>query len=164
MTAGLRQGGIFDSAVQVSYRPVIIAIPIFVLGFLAQFLFGVHSPPVTVGETRASAACCYLIVLGAMSFAYVVIDLLWPTHTLTMSAPPPPRGCRTPVVTVHILVQFADSGGDLPGRGSGRALMGGAIVTKESSTSTASGAYDQAVTRQDADGGVDRDGAGAGST
>lgn len=72
--AGLRQGGIFDSAVLVTGL-VIIAIPIFVLGFLAQFLFGVQLEiaPVTVGE-RASVGRLLLpgIVLGAMSFAYVV--------------------------------------------------------------------------------------------
>lgn len=58
--AGLRQGGIFDSAVLVTGL-VIIAIPIFVLGFLAQFLFGVSSKSRRSrwANGRASAACCY---------------------------------------------------------------------------------------------------------
>ena len=59
--AGLRQGGIFDATVLVT-RLIIIAVPIFVLGFLAQFLFGVRLgiAPVTVGEqSDASRACCY---------------------------------------------------------------------------------------------------------
>src|SRR6201987_3223303 len=49
--AGLRQGGIFDSTVLVTGL-IIIAIPIFVLGFLTQFVFGVRLgiAPVTVGE------------------------------------------------------------------------------------------------------------------
>src|SRR6202012_3621123 len=38
--AGLRQGGIFDGAVLI-VSLVLIAVPIFVLGFLAHFIFGV---------------------------------------------------------------------------------------------------------------------------
>src|ERR1700756_4969298 len=47
--AGLREGGVFDSTVLITGL-VIVAIPIFVLGFLAQFLFGVQLAiaPVTV--------------------------------------------------------------------------------------------------------------------
>src|SRR5262249_46497007 len=54
--SGLRQGGLFDSTVLITGL-IIIAIPIFVLGFLAQFVFGVRLgiAPVTVGE-RASFA------------------------------------------------------------------------------------------------------------
>ena len=58
--AGLRQGGIFDAAVLIASL-IIIAVPIFVLGFLAQFVFGVRLgiAPVTVGDQadiRAAAA------------------------------------------------------------------------------------------------------------
>ena len=54
--AGLRQGGIFDSTVLITGL-VIVAIPIFVLGFLAQFVFGVRLgiAPVTVGESATFA-------------------------------------------------------------------------------------------------------------
>lgn len=41
LIAGLRAGGLFDSTVLITGL-VIIAIPIFVLGFLAQFVFGVR--------------------------------------------------------------------------------------------------------------------------
>src|SRR5246500_4943101 len=49
--AGLRQGGIFDSAVLITSL-IVIAVPIFVLGFLAQFVFGVRLgvASVTVGD------------------------------------------------------------------------------------------------------------------
>src|SRR5579875_2368250 len=51
LIAGLRRGGIFDAGVLIASL-VIIAIPIFVLGFLAQFVFGVRLgiAPVTVGD------------------------------------------------------------------------------------------------------------------
>src|SRR6201992_2238779 len=74
VVAGLRSHGVFDSTVLITGL-VIIAIPIFVLGFLAQFVFGVRLgiAPVTVGE-RATFSRLLLpgIVLGAVSFAYVV--------------------------------------------------------------------------------------------
>ena len=49
--AGLRQGGFFDGAVLI-VSLIIIAVPIFVLGFLAQFVFGVRLgiAAVTVGD------------------------------------------------------------------------------------------------------------------
>ncbi|EUA24459.1 binding--dependent transport system inner membrane component family protein [Mycobacterium xenopi 3993] len=72
--AGLRQGGIFDAGVLIASL-VIIAVPIFVLGFVAQFVFGVRLgiAPVTVGD-QATFARLLLpgIVLGSVSFAYVV--------------------------------------------------------------------------------------------
>ena len=54
--AGLRRGGWFDASVLV-VSLVIIAIPIFVLGFLAQFVFGVRLgiAPVTVGDEATFA-------------------------------------------------------------------------------------------------------------
>ena len=74
MIAGLRQGGLFDATVLITSL-VIIAIPIFVLGFLTQFVFGVRLgiAPVTVGD-RATFGRLLLpgFVLGAVSFAYVV--------------------------------------------------------------------------------------------
>src|SRR3984893_7210759 len=72
--AGLRQGGVFDGAVLL-VSLVIIAVPIFVLGFLAQFVFGVRLgiAAVTVGDQPTFARLLLPgIVLGAASFAYVV--------------------------------------------------------------------------------------------
>ncbi|KZS66250.1 ABC transporter permease [Mycobacterium pseudokansasii] len=154
--AGLRQGGLFDATVLITGL-VIIAVPIFVLGFLAQFLFGVKLglAPVTVGG-RATLGRLLLpgIVLGAVSFAYVV--------RLTRSAvaanadadyvrTATAKGLSRPrVVTVHILrnslipvVTFL--GADLG------ALMGGAIVTEGIfNIHGVGGVLYQAVTRQEA--------------
>jgi oligopeptide transport system permease protein len=154
--AGLRQGGFFDSAVLIAGL-VIIAIPIFVLGFLAQFVFGVRVgiAPVTVGE-RATFARLLLpgVVLGSVSFAYVVrltrsavaanahADYV---RTATAKGLSPRR-----VVTVHILrnslipvVTFL--GADLG------SLMGGAIVTEGIfNIHGVGGVLYQAVTRQEA--------------
>ena len=54
--AGLRRGGWFDATVLLASL-VIIAVPIFVLGFLAQFVFGVRLglAPVTVGDQATFA-------------------------------------------------------------------------------------------------------------
>ncbi|VBA59638.1 Dipeptide transport system permease protein DppB [Mycobacterium attenuatum] len=154
--AGLRQGGLFDATVLITGL-IIIAVPIFVLGFLAQFLFGVKLglAPVTVGG-RATFGRLLLpgIVLGAVSFAYVV--------RLTRSAvaanadadyvrTATAKGLSRPrVVTVHILrnslipvVTFL--GADLG------ALMGGAIVTEGIfNIHGVGGVLYQAVTRQEA--------------
>lgn len=154
--AGLRQGGIFDAGVLIASL-VIIAVPIFVLGFVAQFVFGVRLgiAPVTVGD-QATLARLLLpgIVLGSVSFAYVVrltrsavaanahADYV---RTATAKGLPRPR-----VVTVHILrnslipvVTFL--GADLG------ALMGGAIVTEGIfNIHGVGGVLYQAVTRQEA--------------
>lgn len=154
--AGLRQGGLFDASVLITGL-IIIAVPIFVLGFLAQFLFGVKLglAPVTVGG-RATFGRLLLpgIVLGAVSFAYVV--------RLTRSAvaanadadyvrTATAKGLSRPrVVAVHILrnslipvVTFL--GADLG------ALMGGAIVTEGIfNIHGVGGVLYQAVTRQEA--------------
>lgn len=154
--AGLRQGGIFDATVLVTGL-VIIAIPIFVLGFLAQFVFGVRLgwAPVTVGG-RATFGRLLLpgIVLGLVSFAYVVrltrsavAANAHTDHVRTATA----KGLSRPrVVAVHILrnslipvVTFL--GADLG------ALMGGAIVTEGIfNIHGVGGVLYQAVTRQEA--------------
>lgn len=154
--AGLRAGGTFDAAVLITGL-VIIAIPIFVLGFLAQFLFGVRLgiAPVTVGE-RATVGRLLLpgIVLGSVSFAYVVrltrsavAANAHTDHVRTATA----KGLSRPrVVTVHILrnslipvVTFL--GADLG------ALMGGAVVTEGIfNIHGVGGVLYQAVTRQEA--------------
>ncbi len=156
VVAGLRQGGIFDSTVLIAGL-VIIAIPIFVLGFLAQFVFGVQLgiAPVTVGE-RATFTRLLLpgIVLGSVSFAYVVrltrsavAANAHADYVRTATA----KGLSRPrVVTVHILrnslipvVTFL--GADLG------SLMGGAIVTEGIfNIHGVGGVLYQAVTRQEA--------------
>ena len=154
--AGLREGGVFDSTVLIAGL-VIVAIPIFVLGFLAQFVFGVRLgiAPVTVGD-RATFARLMLpgIVLGSVSFAYVVrltrsavAANAHADHVRTATA----KGLsRQRVVTVHILrnslipvVTFL--GADLG------SLMGGAIVTEGIfNIHGVGGVLFQAVTRQEA--------------
>ncbi|MEE6177107.1 ABC transporter permease [Mycobacterium sp. 050134] len=154
--AGLRQGGIFDSTVLIAGL-IIIAIPTFVLGFLAQFIFGVQLgiAPVTVGD-RATLGRLLLpgIVLGSVSFAYVVrltrsavAANAHADYVRTATA----KGLSRPrVVTVHILrnslipvVTFL--GADLG------ALMGGAIVTEGIfNIHGVGGVLYQAVTRQEA--------------
>jgi len=154
--AGLRQGGIFDSAVLVTGL-VIIAIPIFVLGFLAQFVFGVRLgiAPVTVGE-RATFGRLLLpgIVLGSVSFAYVVrltrSAVSASAHADYVRTATAKGLSRRRVVTVHILrnslipvVTFL--GADLG------SLMGGAIVTEGIfNIHGVGGVLYQAVTRQEA--------------
>jgi oligopeptide transport system permease protein len=154
--AGLRTGGLFDSTVLITGL-IIIAIPIFVLGFLAQYIFGVRLgiTPVTVGE-RSTFGRLLLpgIVLGSVSFAYVVrltrsavAANAHADYVRTATA----KGLSRPrVVTVHILrnslipvVTFL--GADLG------ALMGGAIVTEGIfNIHGVGGVLYQAVTRQEA--------------
>lgn len=154
--AGLRQGGIVDAGVLIAGL-IVVAIPIFVLGFLAQFVFGVRLgiAPVTVGD-RATFGRLLLpgIVLGSVSFAYVVrltrsavAENAHADYVRTATA----KGLSGPrVVTVHILrnslipvVTFL--GADLG------ALMGGAIVTEGIfNIHGVGGVLYQAVTRQEA--------------
>ncbi|QLL07145.1 ABC transporter permease [Mycobacterium vicinigordonae] len=154
--AGLRQGGYFDATVLVTGL-IIIAIPIFVLGFLAQFVFGVRLgwAPVTVGG-QASFDRLLLpgIVLGSVSFAYVVrltrSAVAANAHADYVRTATAKGLSRSRVVTVHILrnslipvVTFL--GADLG------ALMGGAIVTEGIfNIHGVGGVLYQAVTRQEA--------------
>jgi oligopeptide transport system permease protein len=154
--AGLRQGGIFDAGVLIASL-LVIAIPIFVLGFLAQFVFGVRLgvAAVTVGDQPTFARLLLPgIVLGSASFAYVVrltrsavAVNVHADYVRTATA----KGLSRPrVVTVHILrnslipvVTFL--GADLG------ALMGGAIVTEGIfNIHGVGGVLYQAVTRQEA--------------
>ncbi|BBY40570.1 peptide ABC transporter [Mycobacterium mantenii] len=154
--SGLRQGGLFDATVLITGL-IIIATPIFVLGFLAQFLFGVKLgiAPVTVGE-RATFARLLLpgIVLGSVSFAYIVrltrSAVAANAHADYVRTATAKGLARPRVVTVHILrnslipvVTFL--GADLG------ALMGGAIVTEGIfNIHGVGGVLYQAVTRQEA--------------
>ncbi|MBF6099421.1 ABC transporter permease [Nocardia cyriacigeorgica] len=133
--AGLRKGRLFDSTMLVASL-VVIAVPVFVLAFLAQYLFGIEwgIAPVTVGADASFARLIVpAMVLGALSFAYVlrltrssVVENRDADYVRTATAKGLPR---RRVVVVHILrnslipvVTFI--GADLG------ALMGGAIVTE----------------------------------
>ncbi|GAB4582568.1 ABC transporter permease [Nocardia sp. IFM 10818] len=135
LIAGLRKGKWFDSTLLV-VSLVIIAVPIFVVGFLAQFLLGVKwgIAPVTVGgKAGFTDLLVPAFVLGSLSFAYVlrltrnsVAENMSADYVRTATA----KGLsRRRVIVVHILrnsmipvVTFV--GADLG------YLMGGAVVTE----------------------------------
>lgn len=133
--AGLRKGSWFDSTLLV-VSLVIIAVPIFVLGFVAQFVFGIKLdlvPPTVGSRTSFENLILPAFVLGLVSFAYVlrltrseVAQNLRADFVRTAYA----RGMKPNTVIIrHVLrnsmipvVTFI--GADLA------ALMGGAIVTE----------------------------------
>jgi oligopeptide transport system permease protein len=133
--AGLRKGGLFDATILVTSL-VIIAVPIFVLGFLTQYVFGIKLgvAPVTVGD-RATFGRLLLpgFVLGAVSFAYVVrltrsavSENAEADYVRTATA----KGLsRSRVVPVHILRNSLIPVVTYLGVDVG-ALMAGAIVTE----------------------------------
>jgi oligopeptide transport system permease protein len=154
--AGLRKGGAFDATILLTGL-VIIAVPIFVLGFLAQFVFGVKLgiAPVTVGD-QATFGRLLLpgFVLGAVSFAYVVrltrsavSENAAADHVRTATA----KGLSRPrVVTVHILRNSLIPVVTFLGVDVG-ALLAGAIVTEGIfNIHGVGGALYQAITRQEA--------------
>ena len=133
--AGLRKGGIFDGTVLL-VSLVVIAVPTFVIGFVLQFFIGVKAgwlPPTVGGDVSLKSLLMPAIVLGAVSFAYVlrltrtsVAENLSADYVRTATAKGLSRGR---VVNVHVLrnslipvITFL--GADLG------ALMGGAIVTE----------------------------------
>lgn len=74
VVAGLRKGGWFDSTVLV-VSLFIIAVPIFVIGFVAQFIFGIKLavvPPTVGGNADFIDLIMPATVLGLVSFAYVL--------------------------------------------------------------------------------------------
>jgi oligopeptide transport system permease protein len=154
--AGLRQGGIFDAGALITSL-IIIAIPIFVLGFLAQFVFGVQLgiAAVTVGDQVTFARLLLPgIVLGSVSFAYVVrltrsavAANAHADYVRTATA----KGLSRPrVVVVHILRNSLIPVTTFLGADLG-AMMGGAIVTEGIfNIHGIGGALYQAVTRQEA--------------
>jgi oligopeptide transport system permease protein len=133
--AGLRKGKWFDaSALVVSL--LLISVPTFVIGFIAQYLFGVQwgiVRPTVSGDANWGELVLPALVLASVSFAYIVrltrasvADNLSADFVRTATA----KGLsRRRVVTVHVLrnslvpvVTFL--GVDLG------ALMVGAIVTE----------------------------------
>ncbi len=154
--AGLRQGGFFDAGV-LAASLTIIAVPIFVLGFLAQFVFGVQLglAPVTVGD-QATFSRLLLpgIVLGAVSFAYVVrltrSAVAANAHADYVRTATATGLSRPRVVAVHILRNSLIPVATYLGADFG-ALMGGAIVTEGIfNIHGIGGVLYQAVTRQEA--------------
>ena len=135
LIAGLRKGKFFDATVLIASL-IVIAIPIFVLGFLLQFTIGVQlgwAKPTVSSAATIPDLILPAIVLGLGSFAYVlrltrtsVIENMNADYVRTATA----KGLsRFQVVRVHILrnslipvITFL--GADLG------ALMGGAIVTE----------------------------------
>lgn len=132
--AGIRGGGFFDNLVKLSTL-VVISIPIFVLGFIAQLTFGVqfHIFPVSGIRQGFYSYMLPAIVLGSVSLAYIarltrtsLIENLRADYVRTATA----KGLkRNRVIGLHALrnslipvITFL--GVDLG------SLMGGAIVTE----------------------------------
>ncbi|WP_043500654.1 ABC transporter permease [Georgenia sp. SUBG003] len=133
--AGLRKGRLFDATALVTSL-FVIAVPTFVIGFVLQFVVGVQLgwlPPTAGSDPDFKSLLLPAIVLGAVSFAYVirltrtsVSENLTADYVRTATAKGLSRGR---VVNVHVLrnslipvVTFL--GADLG------TLMGGAIVTE----------------------------------
>ncbi|EME36345.1 MULTISPECIES: ABC transporter permease [Kocuria] len=133
--AGLRKGTWIDSTLLV-VSLLVIAVPVFVLAFVAQYVIGIHfglARPTVSGGAPLNELILPALVLGALSFAYVlrltrnsIAENRESDHVRTATAKGLPR---RRVITVHVLrnslipvVTFL--GADLG------ALMGGAIVTE----------------------------------
>lgn len=135
LIAGLRRGGIFDATVLVASL-FVIAVPIFVIGFVFQFIIGVKLGwlPTTVGgNTSFKSLLMPAIVLGSVSFAYVlrltrqsVSETLSSDHVRTAAAKGLSRGTviRNHVLRNSLIPVATFLGADLG------ALIGGAIVTE----------------------------------
>lgn len=133
--AGLRKGKLFDSTMLI-VSLLVIAVPIFVFGFMLQLIVGVKlglAQPTIGGDASFQNLILPAVVLGLVSFAYVlrltrtsVVENLTADHVRTARA----KGLSdTQVNTRHVLrnslipvVTFL--GADLGG------LMAGAVVTE----------------------------------
>ncbi|EFV14308.1 ABC transporter permease [Segniliparus rugosus] len=135
VVSGLRKGGWLDSTI-LAASLVVIAVPIFVLGLVAQFVLGVQwgLVPVTVGP-NASWGRLLLpgTVLGLVSLAYVVrltrnavAETVGADYVRTATA----KGLRpSRLVVVHVLRNSLIPVVTFVGADIG-ALMGGATVTE----------------------------------
>lgn len=133
--AGLRRGKLFDSTMLITSL-VVIAIPIFVFGFLLQLIFGVKLgwvPPTVGGEWSIKELILPAVVLGLVSFAYVlrltrnsVIENLTADHVRTARAKGLSEGSvvRRHVLRNSLIPVVTFLGTDLG------ALMAGAVVTE----------------------------------
>lgn len=135
LIAGIRRGGIFDGTV-LFVSLFVIAVPTFVIGFVMQFLIGVKlgwAPTTVGGDTSFKALTMPAIVLGAVSFAYVlrltrqsVSETMSSDHVRTAYAKGLSRG---KVIQNHVLRNSLIPVATFLGADLG-ALMGGAIVTE----------------------------------
>lgn len=135
LIAGLRRGGIFDATLLVASL-VVIAVPIFVIGFVVQIVFGVKLGWIrpTVGpEAPWGQLIVPALVLGSISFAYVlrltrdsVTENLTADWVRTATA----KGLsRRRVVTTHVLRNSLIPVATFLGADLGT-LMAGAIITE----------------------------------
>ena len=135
LLAGLRRGKFFDSSVLLGTL-LVIAIPIFVLGFLFQYYLGIKLGwfrPTVSGEAPWNELLLPGIVLGSMSLAYImrltrtsVVENFHADYVRTAVAKGLPR---SRVVTVHLLRNSMIPVVTYLGIDLG-ALMAGAIVTE----------------------------------
>lgn len=133
--AGRRRGGIFDSTALI-VSLLVIAVPVFVLGFTLQFLFGRQLqwfPPTVHGNDSWFNLILPAIALGLVSFAYVVrltrasvIENLTADHVRTARAKGLSEGevNRRHVLRNSMIPVVTFLGVDLG------AMMTGAIVTE----------------------------------
>ena len=133
--AGLKKGKWFDSTLLV-VSLVIIAIPIFVIGFVGQFIFGIQLgwvPPTVGSHGSFGRLLLPAFVLGLVSFAYLlrltrseVAQNLREDYVRTAASRGLSRGqvVRNHVLRNSMIPVITFIGADLA------ALMGGAIVTE----------------------------------
>ena len=132
--AGVRRGAFIDYFVLVSSL-IVISIPIFVIGSLAQLIFGLRLGwlPVTAGDGSSGALILPGLVLGALSVAYVarltrsnLLENQRADYVRTAKA----KGMSpSRIVTMHTLRNSLIPVITFIGYDFG-ALMGGAIVTE----------------------------------
>lgn len=131
---GIRRGGFLDNLVLVSTL-VVISIPIFVIGALAQLVFGVQLGwfPITATQGTVGQLVLPALVLGSTSVAYVarltrgnVAENLRSDYVRTARAKGLTQGRIVGVHTLRnsLIPVITFVGADLG------ALMGGAIVTE----------------------------------
>jgi oligopeptide transport system permease protein len=135
--SGLRKGKVFDSTMLV-LSLLVIAVPIFVFGFILQFLVGVKIgwewlPPTVGSDTSYNRLLLPAIVLGSVSFAYIlrltrtsVAENVSADHVRTATA----KGLsERDVVTRHIMRNSLIPVVTFLGADFG-ALLAGALVTE----------------------------------
>ncbi len=132
--AGLRKGGFVDNLVLVSTTAV-ISIPVFVLGFVAQIVFGVqlHWFPIAGVRNGWMSYVLPAMVLGSVSLAYIarltrtsLVENLRADYVRTATAKGLPR---RRVIGVHTLRNSLIPVVTFLGIDLG-SLMGGAIITE----------------------------------
>jgi oligopeptide transport system permease protein len=133
--SGLRKGKLFDSTMLV-VSLLLIAVPIFVFGFVMQFLVGVKLgwvPPTVGGDASFVRLLLPAIVLGSVSFAYIlrltrtsVFENLTADHVRTATA----KGLsERDVIVKHVMRNSMIPVVTFLGADFG-ALLAGALVTE----------------------------------